>query len=83
MQNSAYMYICTFLLWRTCTISVTKQSNRLRITVNNLPNLAMKIDDSLGNNGISLISVQNVSNPDYVKPNHGAALFVSYLWKNS
>lgn len=79
MQNSAYMYMCTFLLWGTFTISVTKQSSRLRITVNDLPSLVTKIDDSLGNNGISLTRVHTVSDPDYVRPNHGAVLLSKLL----
>lgn len=79
MKNSAYMYTCTFLLWGTFTISVIKQSSRLRIIVKDLPNFATKIDDSLRNNGISLTIMQPVSDPDYVRPNHGTVLLSKLL----
>lgn len=64
---------------------VIKQNARLRTTVNDLPDFAMNIDNSLENNDISLTTVQTVSNPNSVstKPWHSSVFWAPYLWKNS
>lgn len=45
---------------------VIKRNIRLRTTVNDLPDFAMKMDDSLENNDIPLTTVQTVCKPNCV-----------------
>lgn len=82
-----YMSMYTFLLWGTfiqLLKGVIKQNTRLRIPANNLPNVAMKTDDSQENNDFLLPQCKLFLNLTVWVPDPGTVVVskLPVFWKD-